>query len=373
MRLVCALAPLLVLAWLPAAGQQNADAVLASGAGVTAPVPLPSTVTVSTPKHCEELDGVVKFAGAIDAAGVPHELRTLETSDNRLTSFATETLEIQLFKPATQNGSATTVAGELTVGLHTCAQRDRHATDGNLYQFTLRAHPLIGLEVVTTPAVEGISPAARTETAMVEQVGEHISAPVPTVVVDPQIPVSRKFLKRGFCLVSVTIDANGVPENVHVFRGLEPELDSYAMEAAKGWRFKPALRDGSVPVAVEGTIAATFAYVEKEPVAVAMFFPKTPDKVLAANSRHSERRYELDPVNADEVIARYKPHNRIAGLCLVSLVVDTNGVPQNVHVVRSLDSSLDTETVAMFEQLRFKPVTVTLLVELVEFDFPTWF
>jgi outer membrane biosynthesis protein TonB len=37
-------------------------------------------------------------------------------------------------------------------------------------------------------------------------------------------------------------------------------------------------------------------------------------------------------------------------------VIDTNGVPQNVHIVKGLDSSLDMETVEMVKHLRFKPV-----------------
>ena len=64
----------------------------------------------------------------------------------------------------------------------------------------------------------------------------------------------------------------------------------------------------------------------------------------------------MEPVNADEVIARYMPQSRIAGRVLVSLVIDTNGVPQNVHIIKGLDSGLDMDTVAMVEHLRFKPV-----------------
>jgi TonB family protein len=357
MRYVFALVLLFVLAWRPAAGQQNAQVVRPVGAGLTAPVLLPPALTVSTPKHCDELDGVVKFAATIDAAGFPQKLKMLTTSDHRLTGFATELVEAQRFKPGAIDGSPTAVAIELTVGLHTCAQREKHPTDGNFYQFTLRAHPLIALAVAAPPEAQEIVSAARAETATAEHVGGHISAPIPTVLIDPEMPVSGKLPKHGLCFLGITIDANGVPQNIHVVRGLEPELDSNAMEAAKNWRFKPALRDGNVPVAVEGTIVAEFINIEKEPVAFAIFIPDTPEKVLAANAHHEKQLCTLDPINADEVFTRYMPHNRIAGYSLVSLVVDTNGVPQNAHIVKSLDSSLDMETVAMIEHLRFKPVT----------------
>jgi TonB family protein len=313
-------------------------------------------LTVSAPKHCDELDGVVKLAGIIDDAGLPRELKTLNASDIRLAGFATKLVEAQRFKPGAMDGSTTAVAVELTVGLHTCAQRQKHPVDGDFYLFTLRAHPLIVLTVVAPPAAQEIISSARTKAATAEQVGGHISAPIPMVLTDPKIPVSGKLPKRGYCLLGVTIDTNGDPQNIHIARSLDPELDSYGIEAVKNWHFKPALRDGKDPIVVEGTVSAVFGYVDKEPVAFATFILETPEKVQDAIAHHQTKQPDFKPINADEVIARYMPRSRISGRCLVSLVIDTNGVPQNVHVIKGLDSSLDMETVAMVEHLRFKPV-----------------
>ena len=354
MRYSFILIPLFLFAWLPAAGQQDVHDFHAASAGTIAPVLLPPNLTLSAPKHCDELDGVVQVAAFIDAAGLPHELKTLAASDRRLEGFATKLVEAQRFKPAVIDGLAAAAAVELTVGLHTCAQREKHPVDGDFYQITLRAHPLIALHIVASPAIHEVVSSVRPEAA--EQVGGHISAPIPTILSDPQIPVSQQLPKRGVCLFGVTIAANGVPQDIHVVRSLEPELDNNVMEAVKSWRFKPALRDGSTPVAVAGTVEAMFEYVEKEPVAFATFIPEPPEKILASISRHKTKQPELEPVNADEVIARYMPQSRVTGRCLVSLVIDTNGVPQNVHIIKGLDSSLDMDTVAMVEHLRFKPV-----------------
>jgi hypothetical protein len=141
-RYLFAIVLLFTLAWLPAGGQKNTPITGPSKAGFTAPILLSPTVTISTPNHCDELNGFVKFTATIDAFGIPHTLKVLQTSDWRLVDFATELVEAQRFKPGAVNGSATAVAVELTVGLHTCAQRQRHPTGDNFYQFTLRAHPL---------------------------------------------------------------------------------------------------------------------------------------------------------------------------------------------------------------------------------------
>lgn len=356
MRYVFAIASLFLLAWLPVGGQQNTLVIRPPGAGLTAPILLSPTVTVSMPKHCDEFNGVVKFAGTIDAVGLPHALTTLEASDRRLIGFATELVQAQRFRPGIIDGLPTAVAVELTVGLHTCAQREKHQTDGNFYQFTLRAHPLIALAVVAPHAAQETVAATLTEAASAGQLGDRISAPIPTVTADPKIPVSGKLPKRGHCFLGVTVDANGIPQNIHVVRELEPELDSNAIEAVKNWRFRPALRDGGTPIAVEGTVVATFEYVEKEPVTFAIFIPETSERVLAANAHDRKQHDTLEAVNADEVIARYMPQSRIAGRVLVSLVIDTNGVPQNVHIIKNLDSSVDMDTVAMVEHLRFKPI-----------------
>lgn len=346
---------LLMLAWLPVGGQQIAQGSRPSVPEVTAPVLLPSGLAVSAPKHCDELDGIVKFTATIGGDGLSHAVKIVEASDRRLGAFATELVDAQRFTPGAIDGSPVAVAVELTVGLHTCAQREKHPVDDNFYRLTLRAHPLIALSVTAPAAAQEPASIARKAMPAPEQVGGSISAPIPTTLIDPEIPVSRKLPKRGYCLLGLTIGADGVPQDVHVVRGLDPELDSNAVDAVKSWRFQPALH-GATPVAVEGTVAATFGYVEREPVAFTTFLAERPEKVQAAMASHEKKKCELEAINAEEVFQRYMPPSRIAGRCLISLTIDTHGVPQNVHIVKGLDSGVDTDAVAMVEHLRFKPV-----------------
>ena len=87
MRYELALVSVLVLTCLPATSQKNAQDIPTTGAKSTAPILLPQVLTISTPKHCDELDGVVKFAAKIDANGLPQGLKVLEASDRRLQGF----------------------------------------------------------------------------------------------------------------------------------------------------------------------------------------------------------------------------------------------------------------------------------------------
>jgi len=63
--------------------------------------------------------------------------------------------------------------------------------------------------------------------------------------------------------------------------------------------------------------------------------------------------YSVDPEFSDE--AR---RAKFQGVCVVSLVVDPQGNPQRVQVVRHLGMGLDQKAVAAVKQYRFKPATL---------------
>jgi periplasmic protein TonB len=60
--------------------------------------------------------------------------------------------------------------------------------------------------------------------------------------------------------------------------------------------------------------------------------------------------HEVDPEFSDEARrAKYQ------GICLISIIVDTNGNPQSPHVVRPLGMGLDEKALEAVKQFRFKP------------------
>jgi periplasmic protein TonB len=88
--------------------------------------------------------------------------------------------------------------------------------------------------------------------------GHGVTAPV--LVSAPSAEFSdeaRRNKYQGVCLVSVVVDARGVPQNLHVTRALGMGLDEKAMEAIRRYRFKPGTKDGK-PVAVQITVEVDF-------------------------------------------------------------------------------------------------------------------
>jgi len=58
--------------------------------------------------------------------------------------------------------------------------------------------------------------------------------------------------------VGLIVDAQGNPQNVHILRALGMGLDDKAMDAVRKYKFKPAMRDGKTPVAVNLQIEVNF-------------------------------------------------------------------------------------------------------------------
>ncbi len=83
-------------------------------------------------------------------------------------------------------------------------------------------------------------------------VGGDVSAPKLVFAPDPEYTEKARQAKyQGVCVLSLVVDPQGNPQRVQVVRHLGMGLDKKAVEAAKQYRFKPAMLHGKpVPVTV---------------------------------------------------------------------------------------------------------------------------
>jgi TonB family protein len=84
--------------------------------------------------------------------------------------------------------------------------------------------------------------------------------PVPTLVysVDPKFPADAPKGKfSGIAVVSIAVNTDGKPEQVHVVKSLGPEFDKAAVAAVEQYRFRPALQKGK-PVPVKVNVEVNF-------------------------------------------------------------------------------------------------------------------
>ena len=82
--------------------------------------------------------------------------------------------------------------------------------------------------------------------------GHGVVAPI--VVYAPEAEFSdeaRRQKYQGVCLLSLIVNTHGNPQNVRVIRSLGMGLDEKALQAVRGYRFKPGTKDGKpVPVTI---------------------------------------------------------------------------------------------------------------------------
>jgi protein TonB len=82
--------------------------------------------------------------------------------------------------------------------------------------------------------------------------------PVPTHFIQAEYTQeARRARFQGFCIVHLTVDEHGIPQNVHVARPIGLGLDGSAPKAVQQERFKPAMR-GDRPVAFTFPMEVSF-------------------------------------------------------------------------------------------------------------------
>ena len=92
------------------------------------------------------------------------------------------------------------------------------------------------------------------------------SVSVPQVIhhVPPEFSEeARKEKFGGVVVVGLIVDTNGLPQQVHVLRGVGHGLDEKAVEAVRHYRFHPAMENGK-PVPVQVNVEVNFQIRDKE-------------------------------------------------------------------------------------------------------------
>ena len=200
--------------------QSGAMAVYYAGPGVTAPSLLPITFTdVVASGQCKKLDGTAELSAFVDAQGIPRYVFLLQPIGNNLDNF------LQLRSMPQQQ-----------VDLQRSASKD------------------------ASIVLDGPTPAPTDNSTLVPyKVGGRVSAPI--LLKSGEVEYSdyaRKQKISGVCIVSLIVDASGMPQNVHLVKSLESGLDQNAINAVSQYRFKPAMKNGTTPVPVQITVTVDF-------------------------------------------------------------------------------------------------------------------
>jgi TonB family protein len=188
----------------------------------------------------------------------------------------------------------------------------------------------IAAQNATDPAPSGNDAAtapADNSTTPLRRIGGGVTPPKPQHLVDPQFSEQARAAKvGGVVLVTLIVDANGMPQNVHVLRGVGMGLDEKAVEAVKQYKFLPAM-EGGKPVPVQLNVEVNFQIFDG---------PKVLHSVPLELSDEARQAHA-------------------SGAILVAFTVDTHGNAQNVHVLHGVGLNMDERAVQAIHQYKFEP------------------
>jgi TonB family protein len=261
---------------LPAPAAQRADA--ASPAAPIPPADAPARVPSGAladnliskvdPVYPEiaraaHVQGAVILHALISKTGTVEKLNVI-SGPPMLVKSAMDAVQQWKYKPYIVNGQPVEVSTTITVNF---ALADQPAA----------ASPPSSTPTLFVNSTDADAAAADTQAeqrdrdraANLRKIGGTVSAPVLMYEVEPKFSEdARKAKVAGTVLVSLIVDPSGLPQNVHVVRGIEigPDgkpnptltdearaaaatLDQNAVDAVNKYKFKPAMEDGKpVPV-----------------------------------------------------------------------------------------------------------------------------
>jgi TonB family protein len=163
---------------------------------------------------------------------------------------------------------------------------------------------------------------------------------------------------QGTVTLRAVISKDGSVERLVVVSGPK-ELVRSAIDAVSQWKYKPYLLNGQ-PVEVETTINVNYTLPDASPApnpspspdASPNPSPSPQSNAAPAGSGKSmpEPVYKMQP----KYTAKARKA-KVQGIVLVAMVVDTQGVPADVKVIKGLDPKLDENAVKAVKAYRFKP------------------
>jgi TonB family protein len=172
------------------------------------------------------------------------------------------------------------------------------------------------------------------------------------------------------------VDTTGMPANVQLAEpsGDNMEMNRLLMGVMLNNRFKPALMKGS-PVAVGQTVKikvdactitgtnargdVTHRMVPRKPAEQDFSpWPKAPAETVLYPMLRRRTPVDTMPVptvTANPDFSEKARRDRIQGLCMVQVIVDTDGIPREPMVTKPLGYGLDEKAIAAVKRYRFQP------------------
>jgi TonB family protein len=240
--------------------------VFQAGKNVSAPELMPIDLSKLIETNCiNRMSGDVELATIVDPEGSPNDTMPLQTSGDNLGRLALDIASQDKFKPGHKDGVPVAVSITINMHLDVCIATVVDAKGKPAPKVRLLSQPVQSLGPASNqePSSLILDPPETAETGDLSslfKIGGDIKPPVP--INTPAAEFSEEARQRGIqgvCLISLIVDAQGLPRDPQVMRSIGYGLDANALEAVKAYRFRPATKDGQ-PVPVRMSVEVRFRF-----------------------------------------------------------------------------------------------------------------
>jgi hypothetical protein len=247
----------------PSATPPSADAhpakvkVYTLGPGVTAPELLPpDPLTIPEGKCKKKMNDTVELSILIDAEGRARNIYFIHALGTDLDKYILQLVASDRFRPGTYDGKPVVVAASLQVNMKSCLEERVDDRGKGLFWVKFQSQPeqkLIAAQESPEEAIllSGVS-------LPIESLGGKVSPPVQINNVPATFTkAARQHKYSGICILSLNVDIQGMPQNIHAVKPLDYGMTENAIDAVRKYRFKPAMKDGT-PIPVKVNIEINF-------------------------------------------------------------------------------------------------------------------
>jgi hypothetical protein len=266
----------------PVESSQAAQSVkiYSAGPGIKAPVLISQAAPATSAKTCKPIfQVVVELTLIVDTEGRPRNIHPMQQVEKELNGIALQIVAHDLFKPGLFQGQPVPVGRLVDVSFPVCYQQPpnpaatrEHMLAGATQTFDNIPFPpdAVTLAPLSEPAnstsnsiqlVSGTTAVAddiqeqQSIYLDLEKAGKDVTEPRLIYSVPSKYPqeLVKKFVVE-ICIVELTVDPQGMPRYLHLFRHQNPLLDQIALASVLQYRFRPAMKNGrpvAVPMAIE--------------------------------------------------------------------------------------------------------------------------
>jgi TonB family protein len=169
----------------------------------------------------------------------------------------------------------------------------------------------------------------------------------------------------GLCLVALTIDSKGLPQDIRLLRCTDPVFAKNSLSTVSKYRFAPAAKADGTQVAVKITVEISFIRDDRPPVIpIGYQFMSPPG--ATSSSPDAAGVYPLTGALSAPVITSFVDegygesafHLLGNGGCDTTLAIDKKGKPSDLETLHCEESSLEKPAAESLLKSHYKPASL---------------